>query len=339
MCLTKVHEFQGKEGDVAEGWIREMRENIAGEEMTHLEARRFIKINLAGKAREWVDQLKPSETQDWETLLDKIGNHWNAWNAASTSRESFHSRKQKSGETAHNFLEDLIMLRKKGYPDESTEGHEEHVIEQFSKFLLDKKLYQFLLARLANKSSTEKIRIKDYFDGIHAYNRQIRTENVYYDGNAQQQTPMSSGTQQQQVPRTNTNNSIRPQGNQSSRPRPTNVPPGACFECGKMGHKVAQCRQYRTYTKGMYEIVDDTMVEDDSMETEEFFESTILELTKGKCYNCNKPGHFQDKCPEPKRPRKIDNMEKEIEALRKLIEGMQRDNDTLRREINQQSNS
>ena len=99
-----------------------------------------------------------------------------------------------------------------------------------------------------------------------------------------------------------------------------------------MDHKVARCPKARRNAQMIYELTDE-FVEDDSPEAEEEWATVLQEINSGKCYNCDQPGHFQNKCPKPKKPKKLDNMEAQIKKMQELLEALQRDNNALRDEV------
>ena len=56
----------------------------------------------------------------------------------------------------------------------------------------------------------------------------------------------------------------------------------------------------------------------DAMSDDEgFCETKVEEVKTAKCYNCGKPGHFQDRCPEPKRQTPIERLASAVEEVHK----------------------
>ena len=96
--------------------------------------------------------------------------------------------------------------------------------------------------------------------------------------------------------------------------------PFKCHYCGEMGHIQRNCPSFRVQCFAIYEDLSWDMIDLEDDDPGGFWHGAVEEVAKGRCYNCGKEGHFQNKCTEPKRVRPINALRQEVEMLRRQLQ-------------------
>ena len=309
--ISKVRVFSGEDGDVARGWAETMIAYINEAKMSNMEAKIQIMNNLDGKAKRYFESLTPEESADWKQIVVMIDTRWNMWDAAASARDKFAQRKHEDGELPSVFLEELLILRRKGNPDESLQLSHEAVIKQFLLQCEPDELYNFVQTQFSHPMyRRQQPTMEEFKDVVGSFGGFGPTPGERMSRKGGKSTPM--GVNPSAPLPLKTNSSMRTEtwsvttGNSQfggeATPKPAEQKPKPAPE--------QQQQEQPTSSNSDRQNGDQTQGQQQNQRQRLFGRYNSMQQRRPKprsanprhqndeCWYCNKPGHHREDCPD-----------------------------------------
>jgi hypothetical protein len=321
--------FEGKDGEDAERWARELRYQLRHARVTPYQARLHVLNSLRGRALDFVLSQPPKMINSSVDIILTVMKHWNVFDNAGRAMEKFNKYRFREDEGARYCLYDLTNYRAKGWEYENTPTRNKAVYDKFLSLMGDTELRSYLVTKFSEGQSKKRAMpsADQLATAVAEFNcmqpssirkalpppphmaterEKPRYEQPHYSGRPNYHATGSSLRPQQ---------AYQPNPSQGAAPNPDRNKQVQCYQCKEMGHYARECPK----TKVQFVQEDQYPTDDEGYMPEYASEDELFAVAEGKkpwdgkakekyaCRICNRYGHWKDECPQkqtskPQRP-------------------------------------
>ena len=297
--MVTVMPFEGKETDNASAWVAEMRYQIEESGMRPHQARQFILLNLKGRAKDFVMNHTGDILSTAEAILAAVEQRWSSLEGITRAQEQFFAYKARTGEGIRTCLDDLVVYRRRGWPNEGENAHNRAVYNQFLVAMGRNELTTAIITRFSRESYTLLAPTPDQIATAASEHRCMEPPE-WRGATPVAPTPRSYPRPEQGYrptagvpPPVAAAPAIQPTVAPQPVPAQVLLEQMTCHNCGQYGHRWRNCPGWRA-----------RMVYEEGVDVQELMEVGDPQgkwkqraMQKPPCHLCHRLGHWKRDCP------------------------------------------
>ena len=233
--------FSGSSEDDWETWIANFETCAELNKWEGAIKAKFLAVRLKGTAQRSLQELSPEIKGHYEHLKRALGEKFNPSQKLEQYKAEFRVRRREKGEGLTEFANSVMKLARRAYPDLLV-AHQNEIAKDRFVDGLDNKEWRIKLREVSPKTLEDAVSRAIQLEAIEAAEgqqpRSVRAVVAGASGGAGPTDPILELLKQNQATLETIAQTLK------CRPsrRPTEREPITCFNCGKQGHKAAECR-------------------------------------------------------------------------------------------------